>query len=132
MLHLGLPPVKPGYAVDLRGLDQVIDYPARDMTITVRAGITIAKLQEILAKENQRLPVDIPDSEIATLGGAIAVNASGPRRYGFGTLRDYLIGISFTDDGGKEAKAGGRVVKNVAGYDLCKLHIGALGTLGIV
>lgn len=132
MLHLGLPPVKPGYLVDMRGFDQVIDYPARDMTITVRAGITIAKLQEILGKENQRLPIDVPSPETATLGGAIAVNASGPRRYGFGTLRDYVIGISFTDDAGKEAKAGGRVVKNVAGYDLCKLHIGALGTLGIV
>jgi glycolate oxidase FAD binding subunit len=132
MLHLGLSPVKPGYLIDLRGLDQVIDYPARDMTVTVQTGITIAKLQQILAKENQRLPIDVPHPEIATLGGAIAVNASGPRRYGFGTLRDYVIGISFTDDAGHEAKAGGRVVKNVAGYDLCKLHIGAFGTLGIV
>jgi glycolate oxidase FAD binding subunit len=132
MLHLGNPPTKPGHAVDLRGLDQVIDYPARDMTITVQAGITIAKLQDVLAKENQRLPVDVPHPETATLGGAIAVNASGPRRYGFGTLRDYVIGISFTDDNGHEVKAGGRVVKNVAGYDLCKLQIGALGTLGIV
>lgn len=132
MLHVGLPPAKPGYAVDLRGLDQVIDYPARDMTITVRAGIAIAKLQEILAAENQRLPIDVPNAEVATLGGSIAANVSGPRRYGFGTLRDYVIGISFTDDQGHEVKAGGRVVKNVAGYDLCKLQIGALGTLGIV
>ena len=59
------------------------------------------------------------------MGGAIAVNASGPRRFGFGTLRDYVIGISFMNDEGQEVKAGGRVVKNVAGYDLCKLHIGA-------
>lgn len=132
MLHLGLPPVKPGYAIDLRGLDQVIDYPARDMTITVRAGIAIAKLQQILAAENQRLPIDVPNPEIATLGGSIAANVSGARRYGFGTLRDYVIGISFSDDSGHEVKAGGRVVKNVAGYDLCKLQIGALGTLGII
>jgi glycolate oxidase FAD binding subunit len=131
-LHIGLPPVKPGVAVDMTALDQVIDYPARDMTVTVRAGITIAKLHAILAAENQRLPIDVADPERATLGGAIAVNASGPRRFGFGTLRDYVIGISFMDDAGNEVKAGGRVVKNVAGYDLCKLHIGALGTLGIV
>jgi glycolate oxidase FAD binding subunit len=116
----------------MRALDQVIDYPARDMTITVRAGITIARLQEILAAENQRLPIDVPHPESATLGGAIAANVNGSRRYGFGTLRDYVIGISVTDDEGREAKAGGRVVKNVAGYDMCKLHIGALGTLGIV
>src|SRR5205807_9828714 len=118
--------------LDLRALNQVIDYPARDMTITVQAGITVAKLQEILAAENQQLPVDVPLPEQATLGGAIAVNASGPRRYGYGTLRDYVIGISFVNDEGQEVKAGGRVVKNVAGYDLCKLHIGALGTLGII
>jgi glycolate oxidase FAD binding subunit len=131
-LELGLPPTKPGVAVDLRGLDQVIDYPARDMTITVQAGITIAKLQALLATENQQLPVDVPLADRATLGGAIATNASGPRRYGYGTLRDYVIGISFINDQGQEVKAGGRVVKNVAGYDLMKLHIGALGTLGII
>jgi glycolate oxidase FAD binding subunit len=102
------------------------------MTITVQAGITIAKLQEILAKENQQLPVDVSLPDQATLGGAIAVNASGPRRYGYGTLRDYVIGISFINDEGQEVKAGGRVVKNVAGYDLMKLHVGALGTLGII
>jgi len=132
MQHLGYTPTKPGFGVDMRAFDQVIDYPARDMTITVQAGITIAKLQEVLAKENQRLPIDVPQPEIATLGGAIAVNASGPRRYGYGTLRDYVIGISFMNDEGQEVKAGGRVVKNVAGYDICKLQIGALGTLGII
>jgi glycolate oxidase FAD binding subunit len=131
-LDFGLPPVKPGLAVDLRGLAAVIDYPARDMTITVQAGITIAGLREILAAERQRLPIDVARADEATLGGALATNASGPRRYGFGTLRDYVIGISVVNDRGEEVKAGGRVVKNVAGYDLCKLHIGALGTLGII
>ena len=129
-LQLGLPPNKPGIAVDMTGFDQVIDYPARDMTITVRAGITMGKLQALLAAEKQRLPIDAPND--ATLGGIIATNASGPRRYAYGTLRDYVIGISFMTDEGQEVKAGGRVVKNVAGYDMCKLHIGALGTLGIV
>ena len=118
MLDLGLPPTKPGVAIDLTALDQVIDYPARDMTITVQAGITIARLQEILAKENQRLPIDVPNPDQATLGGAIATNASGPRRYGHGTFRDYVIGITVVNDEGQEVKAGGRVVKNVAGYDL--------------
>src|SRR6266851_6397233 len=130
--HIGYAPAKPGFAVDMTAMDQVIDYPARDMTITVQAGITLAKLQAILAAENQRLPIDVAEPERATLGGAIAVNASGPRRFGFGTLRDYVIGISFTNDEGNEVKAGGRVVKNVAGYDLCKLQIGAFGTLGII
>src|SRR5205814_7557519 len=132
MLDLGLPPGRPGLAVSTTALSQVIDYPARDMTITVQAGITLARLQELLRAENQRLPVDVPQSERATLGGALAVNVSGPRRYGFGTFRDYVIGITVVNDEGHEAKAGGRVVKNVAGYDLCKLHIGALGTLGII
>src|SRR5262245_17199545 len=127
-LDLGNPPTKPGTAVDMRGLDQVIDFPARDMTVTVQAGITIAKLQALLAPENLQLPIDVSQPARATLGGIIATNASGPRRYGYGTLRDYVIGISAVNDEGNEFKAGGRVVKNVAGYDLCKLLVGSLGT----
>jgi glycolate oxidase FAD binding subunit len=132
LLDIGLPPGRPGLAVDLRSLARVLDYPARDMTITVEAGITLAQLQSLLATENQRLPIDVPRPELATLGGTLAVNVSGPRRLGFGTLRDYVIGIHTVNDEGQETKAGGRVVKNVAGYDLCKLHVGALGTLGII
>ncbi len=132
LVGLGLPPAKAGTALDLTGLANVIDYPARDMTVTVQAGITMAELQRLLAAENQRLPIDVPQSVRATLGGALAANVSGPRRFGFGTLRDYVIGISVVNDEGHEIKAGGRVVKNVAGYDLCKLYIGSLGTLGIV
>ena len=131
-LHLGNPPLKLGTAVDLRGLDAVVDFPARDMTVTVETGITIAALRTLLARENLRLPIDVPRPDEATLGGAIAVDASGPRRFGFGTLRDYVIGISAVNDDGAEFKAGGRVVKNVAGYDICKLLVGSLGTLGIV
>src|SRR5262245_33352466 len=131
-LDVGLPPIKPGIAVETTALNEVIDYPARDMTVTVRAGITLAKLQETLAAENQWLPLDVPQPESTTLGGAVALNQSGPHRHGYGTLRDYVIGISFVTDEGVEVKAGGRVVKNVAGYDLMKLQIGALGTLGVV
>jgi glycolate oxidase FAD binding subunit len=132
MLDLGSPPTRPGVAVDLCGLDQVIDYPARDMTITVQAGLRFARLREVLAKENQRLPIDVPRATDATVGGALATNTSGPLRYGHGTLRDYVLGVSVVNGEGSEVKAGGRVVKNVAGYDLCKLHVGALGTLGVI
>jgi glycolate oxidase FAD binding subunit len=89
-------------------------------------------LQKLLATERQRLPVDAPQSEQATLGGIIATNTSGPRRYGNGTLRDYVIGISAVDGHGTAFKAGGRVVKNVAGYDFCKLMTGSLGTLAVI
>jgi glycolate oxidase FAD binding subunit len=102
------------------------------MTITVEAGITIGALRDVLQKEKLRLPIDVPQSDRATLGGAIAANVSGARRYGYGTLRDYVIGIAACNDEGNEFKAGGRVVKNVAGYDLCKLLVGSLGTLGII
>jgi glycolate oxidase FAD binding subunit len=132
LLGLGNPPTRQGVAVDLRGLDRVIDFPARDMTVTVEAGITIARLQALLAPENLRLPIDVPHAATATLGGVLATNVSGPRRLGYGTLRDYVIGINAVNDEGNEFHAGGRVVKNVAGYDLCKLLVGSLGTLGII
>lgn len=131
-LRHGYAPTKPGTTVNLEQLQRVLDYPARDMTITVEAGITIAELQGVLRKEGQRLPIDIPLAHRATLGGAIATNTSGPSRLGSGTFRDYVIGISAVDGTGRRFSAGGRVVKNVAGYDLCKLLIGSLGTLGII
>lgn len=130
--ELGLPPSRPGLAVDMRQLDAVEEFAARDMTITVGAGITIARLKELVAGEHLRLPIDVARAAEATLGGILAANISGPRRYGFGTLRDYVIGITAMNDEGREFKAGGRVVKNVAGYDLCKLLVGSLGTLGII
>src|SRR5262245_37539569 len=79
-LDVGLPPAKPGIALDTTALNKVIDYPARDMTITAQAGITLAALQAELAREGQWLPVDVPSPEKATLGGALALNQSGPRR----------------------------------------------------
>lgn len=118
--------------VRLDQLNRVIDYPARDMTITVEAGIQMAELTHLLAAESQRLPIDVPQAEQATLGGVIATNWSGSRRFGFGTMRDYVIGISAIDASGRRFSAGGRVVKNVAGYDLCKLLVGSRGTLAII
>lgn len=132
MLDVGTPPTKPGVATDIRGLDQVIDYPVRDLTITVQAGLTVARLRDVLAAEGQQLPIDVPDPARATIGGAIAANASGPRRYGRGTFRDYVLGISVVNADGVEVKAGGRVVKNVAGYDLMKLYTGSFGALGVI
>jgi glycolate oxidase FAD binding subunit len=131
-LHYGFPAAEPGVAVSASKLTQVIDYPARDMTVTVEAGIRIEALAELLKKERQRLPIDVPQSHRATLGGIIACNTSGARRLGLGTLRDYVIGTSAIDAAGSLYKSGGRVVKNVAGYDICKVLIGSLGTLGIL
>jgi glycolate oxidase FAD binding subunit len=131
-LSYGLAARMPGWGLSTAALNKVVDYPARDLTITVEAGITIAELQKALAAEGQHLPVDVAQPDVATLGGAIAVNMSGPRRCGHGTLRDYVIGISAVDGRGEEFHAGGRVVKNVAGYDFCKLLVGSLGTLAVV
>jgi glycolate oxidase FAD binding subunit len=85
-----------------------------------------------LASEKQQLPIDVPQAAAATLGGVIATNWNGPRRYGLGTVRDYVIGISAIDGRGVPFKGGGRVVKNVAGYDFCKLLTGSMGTLGVI
>ncbi len=131
-LDLGLVPAKPGFALDTRGLNAVVEHASRDMTVTVQAGITVQALADVLAKEGQWLPIDVPHPMRATVGGAVAANLSGPRRLGHSTFRDYVIGISFVTDEGVEVKGGGRVVKNVAGYDLMKLMIGSLGTLGVI
>ena len=125
-------PTKPGVAIGTPQLQQVIDYPARDLTITVQSGITFAKIAEVLAGEGQYLPIDVPHPQRATIGGAMATNWSGGRRLMHGTLRDAVIGLTCVNDDGQEVKGGGRVVKNVAGYDLMKLMIGSMGTLGII
>jgi glycolate oxidase FAD binding subunit len=123
---------KPAVAVDMTRLDRVVDYPARDMTITVESGLRIDRLAEVLRVEGQRLPIDVPQSDRATLGGALATNTSGPRRFAYGTFRDYVIGLTAMTAEGRVFHSGGRVVKNVAGYDLCKLMVGSLGTLAVV
>ena len=107
----------------------VIDYPARDMTITAGAALTVGHLRDVLKQENQQLPIDTADDTM-TIGDLVAFDVSGPRQYGFGTLRDYVIGIEASDGNGRVFHAGGRVVKNVAGYDLCRMLIGAQGKLG--
>lgn len=131
-LHFGMAGPPPEVLLDLRHLARVIDYPVRDMTITVEAGMRVAELQRLLATQGQVLPVDVSEAERATVGGALATNTHGPRRLGYGTFRDCVIGISAVDASGRLFKAGGRVVKNVAGYDLCKLLIGSRGTLAVL
>jgi glycolate oxidase FAD binding subunit len=131
-LDYGLPANTPGRGLALLALNRIVDYPARDMTVTVEAGITLDELTKTLAAERQWLPVEGAQPHRATLGGLMATAWSGPRRFGYGTLRDYVIGVTAVDVRGVPFKAGGRVVKNVAGYDFCKLLTGSLGTLGVI
>lgn len=131
-LAFGGVPRRPGAIVDTTALSRVIDYPFADMTITVEAGMTLAALQAVLAEHHQRLPLDAPDAGQATLGGIYATSTSGPRRLGAGRPRDLIIGVSFVTGQGALVKGGGRVVKNVAGYDFPKLLTGSMGTLGIL
>ena len=113
-------------------LDRVIEHSQADMVVTVEAGITLEELQQELGKAGQFLPVDPFNSPGHTIGGLLATGWTGPLRFRFGSPRDFLIGIRVALPDGKLASAGGRVVKNVSGYDLMKLHYGALGTLGVI
>ncbi|HEY9829634.1 MAG TPA: FAD-binding oxidoreductase [Stenomitos sp.] len=113
-------------------LNRVIEHAVGDLTVTVEAGVKLADLQNRLRQENQFLPLDPAYSQQATLGGIIATADSGSWRHRYGGVRDMLLGISFVRSDGQLAKAGGRVVKNVAGYDLMKLFTGSYGTLGVL
>ena len=131
-LDFGGVPSRPGVVIDVCGLSRVIDYPAGDMTITVEAGMRVKQLTAVLGAENQRLPLDIAFPERATVGGAFATAACGPRRFGWGRPRDHVLGIQFVRADGQVVHGGGRVVKNVAGYDFPKLLTGSLGSLGVL
>lgn len=113
-------------------LTQIIEHAVGDLTITVEAGLTFNALQHHLAPLNQWLPIDPTYAETATLGGILATANAGVLRQRYGGARDMLIGVSIVRADGVQAKAGGRVVKNVAGYDLMKLFTGSWGTLGII
>lgn len=121
-----------GTELSTLNLNKVIDYPADDMTITVEAGMTLENLQKVLADHNQYLPIDPPHAEKATLGGIIATGWTGPRRYQSMRPRDQLIGICFVSGQGNVVRGGGKVVKNVAGYDFPKLLTGSVGSLGVI
>jgi glycolate oxidase FAD binding subunit len=102
------------------------------MTVTAQAGVKLADLAERLAEHGQMLPLDPPGMETATVGGVLAADVSGPLRHAYATARDWLIGIRVVHADGSISKSGGRVVKNVSGYDMHKLYIGSLGTLGVI
>jgi len=125
-----------GKPVDLlistQRINQVVEHAAGDLTITVEAGITLAQVNQFLAPHNQFLAFDPAYPNQATIGGIIATADTGSWRHRYGGVRDRLIGISFIRSDGEMAKAGGRVVKNVAGYDLMKLLTGSYGSLGII
>jgi glycolate oxidase FAD binding subunit len=118
--------------ISTQRLNQIIDHAVGDMTLTAGAGLKLADLHAVLAEHNQFLAVDPSYPAQATLGGIVATADTGSLRQRYGGIRDMLIGISFVRYDGQLAKAGGRVVKNVAGYDLMKLMTGAYGTLGII
>lgn len=131
-LGWGNPPGNADLVLSTRRLNRVIDHAWADMTATVGAGCTFQQLQQTVAEHGQRLALDPLWPETATIGGILATNDSGPLRIRLGSLRDLLIGITLALPDGTLAKSGGKVVKNVAGYDLPKLAIGSLGTLGVI
>ena len=131
-LGLGFPPEGGDILLSTTRLDRVVEYNPQDLTVTAQAGLRLAALQETLGGSRQWLALDPPIGLEATLGGLVATNATGPRRLRYGGVRDQIIGVRFVTADGTIAKAGGKVVKNVAGYDLSKLMTGSLGTLGVI
>jgi FAD/FMN-containing dehydrogenase len=119
-------------AVSLEHFARVLEYFPEDLTVTVEAGISLPALQAELARKGQWLPLDPPLSEQVTVRSLIEENLSGPRRHGYGTVREHLIGLKVMLPDGRIIKSGGKVVKNVAGYDLQKLFVGSRRSLGIV
>ena len=131
-MDFGPPPSRADIVVSLERLNRIVAHEPADQTATVEAGITMAGLQAGLGKRGQFLPLDPPHGDAGTLGGALATNASGVLRTSFGTARDLVIGAQVVQADGTVIRSGGQVVKNVAGYDLNKMYIGSLGTLGIL
>src|SRR5207302_9840647 len=121
-----------GLVLGLRRLNRLVEHEPGDLTVTVEAGMTMGALQAALSGRGQWLSLDPADAERASIGGVLATNASGPRRHLYGTARDLLIGVTVVTAECAIVKGGGKVVKNVAGYDLPKLFVGSYGTLGVI
>jgi glycolate oxidase FAD binding subunit len=130
-LGWGMPPDRLDVVLDMTGVTGVVEHAAGDLVVVVRAGTAMSELQAVVAEAGQQLALDSPYPD-ATVGGMLAVSTSGPRRLLYGTARDLLIGVTFVRADGVVAKAGGKVVKNVAGYDFGKLLTGSYGTLGVI
>ena len=131
-VSMGTPPRRYDIALSIRGLKRVIHYEPADLTIGVEAGMTFGEFQNLVGQSGLWLPLDPRGGSESSIGGIIASNAAGPLRQGFGGPRDMVIGLKIATTDGKIAKTGGRVVKNVAGYDLGKLLTGSMGTLGVI
>jgi glycolate dehydrogenase FAD-binding subunit len=131
-MAVGNSPRQTDVVIDLGKLNRMIEHDHANLTATVHSGITLSALQSLLAPQTQFAPLDAPFPERATVGGIVAANLNGPRRSYYGSVRDLVIGMKVVFPGGEQIKAGGKVVKNVAGYDMCKLFVGSLGTLGII
>lgn len=131
-LEFGYAPRAVDVLVETTRLDRIVEYQPADMVVEVECGMTLAALQAALLPQGQRLALDPPLPERATIGGLVATNAFGPRRARYGTLRDLIVGVSLIRADGTRVRGGGKVVKNVAGFDLPKLAVGSLGTLGMI
>jgi glycolate oxidase FAD binding subunit len=131
-LGIGGVPARYDVALDLSAMNRVVSYDPGDLTLSVEPGVRIEDLQRELGQHGQFLPLEVAFSERATVGGAVATNAYSPLRAHFGSARDFVLGMEFVTGLGEIAKSGGRVVKNVTGYDLHKLLIGSLGTLAVI
>ena len=132
LMGLGNPPRRLDGVLDLAGLAAVVDYEPADLTTTVQCGIPLAALAPRLAAQRQFFPLDPLDGSSRSVGGVLATNASGPLRYRYGTPRDLLLGVRFVQADGTVTWGGARVVKSVTGYDVPKLMVGSLGTLGVL
>jgi glycolate oxidase FAD binding subunit len=126
------PPDRPTIFLSMRRMNRVLDHQPDDLTITCEAGVTVAQVEETLRLHGQTLALDGPLPAQSTLGGMVAAATAGVRRLAYGTPRDSLIGMRAVMSGGVEIKGGGKVVKNVAGYDVCKLFTGSWGSVGIL
>ena len=125
-------PARYDIALDVSGLSAIVDYEPEDLTITCGASMTLGALREATAAAGQMVPFDPDISGEATIGGGLAADLWGPSRLSLGGPRDFTIGLRVITGDGLITRAGGRVVKNVAGYDLCKLYVGSLGTLAVI
>jgi glycolate dehydrogenase FAD-binding subunit len=131
-LSMGAAPNRYDLALDLTRLDHIVAYDPSDLTLSIEPGIPLQRLAGVLAGHRQFLPLAVPFLSRATAGGTVAAGVHSPLRQAYGTARDFLLGVEFVTSEGVHAKSGGLVVKNVAGYDLHKLMIGSLGTLGVI
>ena len=131
-LEIGNPLKRLDMVVDISALNRIVQHNAADLTLVVEAGITLAALRRALAKEGQFLALDAPLPQRATIGGILASGVSGPLKWHYGSARDLVIGMQVAQADGRLTRSGGQVVKNVSGYDMARLHVGGLGTLGVI